>query len=81
MAAIDRRKFQAQPAGLEKRDTLPHMSRFQLCNVPTAALIWELHDRGIAVESPAAPVETRMSEPAVASGEGKVIQLPVGPKR
>lgn len=58
----------------EKLDTKHEMSKFDLTKVPTAALIWELHDRGMNVESLAEPAGAQ-PERRVASADGKVIQL------
>lgn len=58
----------------EKVDTTQDMSNFDLTKVPTAAMIWVLHDRGLDVES----LVTQVSPPREgirASGDPKVIPL------
>jgi len=53
------------------------MSNFNLETVPTAALIWALHERGFDVESPRSVigVKTQRHERKAAVGDGKVIHL------
>ncbi|MBI1929654.1 site-specific integrase [Candidatus Poribacteria bacterium] len=61
----------------EKLDTNRDLSKFDLSKVPTAALIWELHDRGMNVESLAEPVATPQPARKIASANGKIIHLNV----
>ena len=58
-----------------KNETVPYiMSRFDLESVPTAALVWALHDRELDVDALVAPVKNQQ-EWSIVAGESKVIQL------